>query len=264
MVRASLAWVLAVATAAASAQSIVRCVDAAGNVTYQDAPCTKGEAGRNVELPKAETREDTTAWEEAARSARVVRGMPKRWVLRSKGAPYEIRPPDAREDATEVWRYAARTARRSSWDSRARTWRGCATTRARARFEALGAAPLRTGLGAEAFGARRAEPQVRAAGRYCEHVFAEIGAADREETWRRLPGRRGAASAESVKRYFYDPAAGDPSMRTVFSCVDGKVVDVERTVVQVGRLRRAAPRTTARATALRCRLLARRPAPAGP
>src|SRR4030095_14606436 len=55
-----------------------------------------------------ETREDTTTWEEAARSARVVRGMPKRWVLRSKGAPYEIRQPTAREDATEVWRYAER------------------------------------------------------------------------------------------------------------------------------------------------------------
>ena len=73
------------------AQSIVKCVNVDGNVTYQDAPCTPGHAGRNVELPKAESREDTTAWEEAARSARVVRGMPKRWVLRAKGAPYEIR-----------------------------------------------------------------------------------------------------------------------------------------------------------------------------
>ena len=70
-------------------------------------------------------------------------------------------------------------------------------------------------------------------GRYCEHVFAEIGAADREESGAAPPpGGDAQSSAESVKRYFYDPAAGDPSMRTAFSCVDGKVIDVERTVVQ--------------------------------
>ena len=46
------------------------------------------------------------------------------------------------------------------------------------------------------------------------------------------PGGDAQPSAESAKRYFYDPAAGDPSMRTIFICVDGKVVDVERTVVQ--------------------------------
>jgi len=61
------------------------------------------------------------------------------------------------------------------------------------------------------------------AGRYCEHVFTEIGPADREETL------TGAAPA---KRYFYEPAPGDPSMRTVFSCVDGRVGDVERTMVR--------------------------------
>ena len=61
MVRAILAWFLAVASAAASAQSIVKCLDTSGNVTYQDAPCTGGHAGRSGDLPKAETREDTNA-----------------------------------------------------------------------------------------------------------------------------------------------------------------------------------------------------------
>ena len=65
------------------------------------------------------------------------------------------------------------------------------------------------------------------AGRYCEHVFAEIGAADREES---LPAGGGAAAAG--KRYYYGPQSGDPSMRTVFSCIDGRVADVERTLVR--------------------------------
>ena len=66
------------------------------------------------------------------------------------------------------------------------------------------------------------------AGRYCEHVFAEIGAADREES---LPAG-GNAPAAAGKRYYYEPQSGDPSMRTVFSCIDGRVADVERTLVR--------------------------------
>ena len=238
MVRAILAWMLAAATAAASAQSIVKCVDAAGNVTYQDPPCTKGESARNVELPKAETREDTTAWEEAARSARVVRGMPKRWVLRSKGAPYEIRPPTAREDATEVWRYAERggaaiivgfAGPNVAWvrDDAAPVPAKPAAPPAPAPAAASAATPKPSAQGAQ-------NRKFVLPGRYCEHVFAEIGAADREEALSAAAasGDAAATTAESAKRYFYDPAAGDPSMRTVFTCVDGKVVDVERNVVQ--------------------------------
>ena len=241
MVRAILTWMLAVASAAASAQSIVRCVDPSGNVTYQDAPCQKGEAGRNVELPKAETREDTTPWEEAAAKGRVVRGMPKRWVLRAKGAPYEIRPPTAREDATEVWRYADRGAvavivgfagPNVAWvrDDTAPVPASKPAAQAPSTSPAPAAAP-----------AAAAKPSVQGAqnrkfvlpGRYCEHVFAEIGTADREESMTPpAPGGDAQPSPGPVKRYFYDPAAGDPSMRTVFTCVDGKVADVERTVAQ--------------------------------
>jgi hypothetical protein len=64
-------------------------------------------------------------------------------------------------------------------------------------------------------------------------VFAEIGAADHEEAL--APAEAGSDAppvAGGGKRYFYEPAAGDPSMRTVFTCADGKVADVERTVVQ--------------------------------
>jgi hypothetical protein len=69
------------------------------------------------------------------------------------------------------------------------------------------------------------------AGRFCEHVFAEIGAADREEPLPPAAAEAAAASASGV-RYYYEPKDGDPQMRTVFSCVGGKVADVERTVVR--------------------------------
>ena len=239
MVRAILACMLAAATAAASAQSIVRCVDASGNVTYQDPPCAKGDAGRNVELPKAETREDTTAWEEAAGKGRVVRGMPKRWVLRSKGAPYEIRQPTNREDATEVWRYADRggAAIIVGFAGPNVAWVRDDTTPVPASKPAPTSLPPPPAAAAAA----PAKSATQGAqnrkfvlpGRYCEHVLAELGAADREETVAApAPSPDAKPPAEPAKRYFYDPAAGDPSMRTVFICVDGKVADVERTVVQ--------------------------------
>ena len=238
MVRAVLAWMLAAATAAASAQSIVRCVDATGNVTYQDAPCTKGEAGRSVDLPKAETREDTTPWEEAARSSRVVRGMPKRWVLRSKGAPIEIRPPTAREDATEVWRYAERgkPAILVGFAGPTVAWVRDDTGPMPAPKPAAAPEPSPVASATAPAKAAMQGAQNRKfvlPGRYCEHVFAEIGRADREEALQAPPpsGNAQQADVDAPKRYFYDPAAGDPSMRTVFTCVDGRVAEVERTMV---------------------------------
>jgi len=238
MVRVTLALLMAAASAAASAQAIVKCVDADGNVTYQDAPCGRGTAGRNVEMPKAETREDTTAWEEAARTARIVTGMPKRWVLRSRGAPSEIRPPGAREDATEVWRYEAKdggllvgfAGPNVAWV------RVDATPPPAPKPQAAppGAAAAAPAASVSIKGAQNRKFVLP--GRYCEHVFAEIGPADREETLAAgaapAPGADAPSAEGTPKRYYYDPAAGDASMRTVFTCVDGKVADVERTVVQ--------------------------------
>jgi hypothetical protein len=225
--RGSACLFLAFATLA-SGQGVVKCIDAEGNITYQDSPCTGGQKGRPVELPKAETREDTSAWEAAANGGKVTVGMPKRWVLRARGAPAEIRPGGARDDATEVWRYVLRDGAMMvgfagpnvAWvrdESLSRP--GSAATPAPA---------------AAATGAPRGAQNRRfvIAGRYCEHVFAEIGAADREEA---LPAEANAAApaaAPAGKRYFYEPQTGDPSMRTVFSCIDGRVADVERTLVR--------------------------------
>jgi Domain of unknown function (DUF4124) len=212
-----------------AAAEVVKCIDVNGNITYQDVPCTGGQAGRKVELPKSESIEDTTAWEAAARDARVVKGMPKRWVLRSRGAPAEIRPPAAREDATEVWRYAAKDGAlligfagpNVAW---VRDEPGTRAAPPPAAARAADSAAANAAANATTRGAQNRRFVI--AGRFCEHVFAEIGTADREE-----PLAAPVAAAPGT-RYIYEPQAGDPQMRTVFSCVSGKVADVERTVVK--------------------------------
>ncbi|MCC7039024.1 MAG: DUF4124 domain-containing protein [Burkholderiales bacterium] len=226
-----------VGATAPAAQPVVKCIDAAGNVTYQNAPCEKGQVVRPIEMPKAENRDDTSAWELAAHEGKVVPGMPKRWVLRARGAPAEIRPAVPRDAATEIWRY--RGADGASWlvgfqgeqvawmRDEARSPAGSAG--AASASAPPGAGPASGSTTAAAGGSATRGPQNRRfviAGRYCEHVFAEIGPADRDEP---LPAN---GSAPAGRRYIYEPAPGDPSMRTVFSCVDGRVADVERTLVR--------------------------------
>ena len=218
---------------AAHAQSVVKCVDADGNVTYQDSPCTAGQAGRQVALPKAETIEDTSAWEAAARETRIVKGMPKRWVLRARGTPAEISPGSAREDATEIWRYAGKDGAlvvgfagpNVAWVRGAPPVGagGAAPVAAAPAAAAPAVAATTTGAGALQGAHNR---RFVIAGRYCEHVFAEIGVADRQAP---VPA---APDAVAGIRYTYEPKTGDPQMRTVFTCADGKVADVERTLVK--------------------------------
>lgn len=237
----------------AHAQAVVKCVDSDGNVTYQNAPCDRGQAGRPLEMPKAETaRDDGAAWEAAAKEGKVTRGMPKRWVLRARGAPAEIRPGSTREEATEVWRYLGAQGASTlvgfaggdvAWVREEGRSAAAAGSSPSASFPpgasggagaASGAAPPTATAGAVSGSAARQAPAIRGpqnrrfviAGRYCEHVFAEIGAADREET---LPAGGDAAAG---RRYYFEPAPGDAAMRTVFSCVDGRVADVERTMVR--------------------------------
>lgn len=218
--------VLLASAAAVFAQGVVKCVDGDGNVTYQDSNCTGGQAGRPVTLPKAESRDEANLWEAAAKDARVVVGMPKRWVLRARGTPVEIRAGTKQDDATEVWRFAPRdgvTLRVGFAGSNVAWIRDDAAAREGAAGSPPGA-PAGTAATAVAEASTRGAQNRRfvIAGRYCEHVFAEIGNADRQEA---LPG------ANAGTRYFYEPQSGDPRMRTAFSCVGGKVADVDRTMV---------------------------------
>ena len=50
----------------------------------------------------------------------------------------------------------------------------------------------------------------------------------------RLPYRPGQVfcTGANYKKHVVGLIMGDPSMRTAFTCIDGKVADVERTVVQ--------------------------------
>lgn len=217
---ARLLVIVAAAVAFPALADVVKCIDADGNITYQDIPCDPGQAGRNVAMPKAETNEDTGPWEAAARDARIVRGMPKRWVLRARGTPTEIRPAGAREDATEIWRYAGR--------DRATLVGFTGPTVSWVREDALrrtdtAAAPPAPTVDAAVRGAHNRRFVI--AGRYCEHVFAEIGPPDRQEAI-------DAAGAAAATKNYYEPQTGDPQMRTVFTCAGGKVAEVERTVVR--------------------------------
>lgn len=206
------------------AQAVVKCVDADGNITYQDSACSGGQAGRAIALPKSESRDDAGRWEAAAKDAKVIPGMPKRWVLRARGAPVEIRPGKPGDNASEIWRYVSRegttligfTGSDAAWQ--------------REETGPVAPGPAVTGTTAPASGTPGAAttrgPQNRRfviAGRYCEHVFAEIGAADQQEP---LP------VVAVGSRHVYEPQPGDPQMRTSFSCIGGKVADVERILVK--------------------------------
>jgi hypothetical protein len=217
---------------AARAQGVVKCVDGDGNVTYQDSNCTGGQAGRPVTLPKAESRDEASLWEGAAKEARVTVGMPKRWVLRARGTPVEIRPATARDNATEIWRYAPRdgvtllvgfAGSNVAWlrdDAAGRDKAPAGATATPSATPGTPAAPAITVADGSTRGAQNRRFVI--AGRYCEHVFAEIGTADRQEA---LQGTNAGI------RYFYEPQSGDPKMRTAFSCIGGKVADVDRTMV---------------------------------
>lgn len=217
------------------AQSVIKCADADGNITYQDSACTAGQAGRAIALPKAESRDDAAAWEAAAKEAKVTAGMPKRWVLRARGAPIEIRPGRPGENATEIWRYGTKDGvtligfagsnvawqRDDNLPSRAVV---AASPAASGKAAAAGStAPAGSAAPAEAATRGPQNRRFVIAGRYCEHVFAEIGTADRQEA---LP------VAGAGNRYVYEPVPGDPQMRTSFSCIGGKVADVERILVK--------------------------------
>ena len=70
-------------------------------------------------------------------------------------------------------------------------------------------------------------------GRDCNEVVTDLGPPDREEPVIEVDTASGKARpGMPIVRYIYDPAAGDPYSRTLFTCMDNRVIDVERTLAR--------------------------------
>lgn len=95
------------ALAAGEAQ-IFKCIDASGNVTYQNEPCPREAKSGRIEIFDnrwTATREEREAeWRRNASEHRLATGMPARWVREALGEPTEIRDaPTA--GAAQLWLY---------------------------------------------------------------------------------------------------------------------------------------------------------------
>jgi len=105
---AACAIVVATYAAGAGAQ-VYKCVDARGQVTYQQEACAGGASGGPVQLNdalKVRPAGDEALWSAAAREGKPLVGMPKPFVIAASGQPREIRAPRLGEGGTEVWVYA--------------------------------------------------------------------------------------------------------------------------------------------------------------
>jgi len=229
----SLVFALAPSTARVQ---IVKCTDTGGHVTYQQAPCVAGQQGRAIELVKDKAPPNASTWESAAAAGQVVSGMPKRWVLRARGTPVVIRAATAAEEATEIWRYPqAATVLTIGFAGDAVVW-----VRDEPRLAtAPEAAPALAGAPAARPGTATAPPSVPdnrrsaearsliARGSACDLVLAEMGPPDRKEPVQISAAALGGPDIlAAATKYIYD-ARADADGRTVFTCLGGKVADVE-------------------------------------
>lgn len=69
MRRHALAAALLLATAASPAQSLFKCTDAGGRVTYQETPCTGARTEKRMDTPRPETRDEVDARRQLEREA---------------------------------------------------------------------------------------------------------------------------------------------------------------------------------------------------
>jgi hypothetical protein len=216
--RAACAIILAAYAAGAGAQ-VYKCVDARGQVTYQQEPCAGGTSGGPVQLNdalKVRPAGDEATWSAAAREGKPLVGMPKPFVIAASGEPREIRVPRAGEGGTEVWVYAkgGQVMRIGFAGTGVVAWIRSDAAAA----EAPGTAPL---------AARPADraTRVREAlniGKPCAAVLAEAGPADREEPL----AVGGVAGSGTRYVYSFDPA--NANAYAAFVCVGGRVTGVER------------------------------------
>lgn len=232
----ALAAMLLAASIGANAQ-VYKCVDPAGNVTYQESPCGAGSTGGRIELstPLAVLPSgDESLWSAAARERKPLVGMPKPFVVAALGEPREIRAPRSGEGGAEVWVYpkGGQVTRIGFAGSGVVAW-----IRADAVPEsASGPVPAADVPGAAMAAAGRPAatmpPGDRAArlrealvvGRPCEAVLAQAGAADREEPL--VVGQ----TAGNATRHVYVLDAKNANAYAAFVCVAGRVTSVERYV----------------------------------
>ena len=198
----------------ASAQ-VYKCLDRAGRVTYQQAPCPEAQKGSRLDLylGNSSTHGGVIPDEEwAARAGRrdVMVGMPRAFVIRALGVPQEMRPGRSAEKAVEVWHY-----RRSDLEMLLGFNRGVIAWINDIPQDAA-QIPVET--------SRR---QQLGLGRACDELAAELGSPSR--TFEALDDALGRI----VQRMQWDPEPNDAET-TVVSCVEGKIARVDRTPTQEG------------------------------
>ena len=227
-----LRWIaIAVALAAQSAATVAgaqvfKCVDANGQVVYQQEPCAGASRGGPVDLlldngsardgPEVEAR-----WRAAAAQRQVIAGMPKRWVQQALGQPTETRRGTPADGANEVWIYESRNgAARVGFVGNSVAW---------FRSESITPAAPSPVVDAGAEQADAVRSRV-SPDRNCDEVLAQLGAPGRREPIRVPQAAAGGERAAEGVRYVYEPLAGGLPVRLSFSCIDGRVATVSRDV----------------------------------
>jgi hypothetical protein len=205
---------------------VYRCTDAGGAVTYQQVPCAGGQQGRTVQIDADQgpgrAADPQAAWSAAAAQHRAVRGMPKSWVVKALGTPTEKRPPRQDEVASEVWIFAEPAPpTRVGFVGDAAAWilRDAAPVAA---APAPATPPAMTA-------SRSVESRSRvAAGRACDEVLKDLGPPTRREP----AGASQSGATPPVElasmRYVYEPGPGDDGVRLTFTCIQNRVIDVDR------------------------------------
>jgi hypothetical protein len=223
--------VLALPLAPADAQ-VFKCVDAAGNVTYQQEACAGGAKGAAVDLKTDNAQSQDPGdrdgrWRTAAQQGQVIQGMPKRWVQQALGQPREIRRGTAAENVPEVWVYQTPNGpMRVAFRTNAVEWTRTDPPTGPAAPPPSPPAVLAATAGGPSVAGETARSRV-AADRKCDEVTAELGPPSKLET---IQGT-GERPAETT-RYTYEPLAGGLPLRLSFTCVDGRVTSVARDIVR--------------------------------
>lgn len=214
-----LLFAVLLACAVPAAGQVFKCIDRAGHVTYQQAPCV-GAQGGPVDLPEplraqpgaVSSERAEAVWHAAASEGRAIVGMPKPFVTKGLGTPSEIRAPRAGEIGSEVWVYAkGGQVTRVGFTDNAVAW---------LRSDAPPATPKPAVPGASDREVRIREALV--IGATCTAALQDAGTPDREETL--LVGQGAAAGARYV--YVIDPS--NPNAYAAFVCLNGRVTSVER------------------------------------